>query len=162
MNNKSVRILIVFGAMSMIFTGCSLFNDNEQVNKPQGEQHQRQEVQEQQEIKNEYITTEEDGTRVNTSDKIKRAKFTIDGLEISNIQLSEIVGKTSLKADVKNTTEEKKGDIELTITLCKKDGSVLVEMGGYIGTVEAGATSKIDAAATLDYANAYDIKIERK
>ena len=115
-----------------------------------------------QEKNNEYIKTEEEGTRVNTSDKIKKAKFIIDGLEISNIQLSELVGKTSLTADVKNSTEEKKGDIELTITLYKKDGSVLVEMGGYIGTVEAGATSKIDAAATLDYANAYDIKIEKR
>ena len=153
MNKKGIGLLVAVGAMSMIFTGCSLFNDNEPVNNPQDDQ---------QENKNEYIKTEEDGTRVNTSDKIKKAKFTIDGLEISNIQLSELVGKTSLTADVKNSTEEKKGDIELTITLYKKDGSVLVEMGGYIGTVEAGATSKIDAAATLDYANAYDIKIEKR
>lgn len=159
MNKKGIGLLVAVGAMSMIFTGCSLFNDNEPVNNSQDDQHQQQE---QQENKNEYIKTEEDGTRVNTSDKIKKAKFTIDGLEISNIQLSELVGKTSLTADVKNSTEEKKGDIELTITLYKKDGSVLVEMGGYIGTVEAGATSKIDAAATLDYANAYDIKIEKR
>ena len=159
MNKKGIGLLVAVGAMSMIFTGCSLFNYNEPVNNPQDDQHQQQE---QQENKNEYIKTEEDGTRVNTSDKIKKAKFTIDGLEISNIQLSELVGKTSLTADVKNSTEEKKGDIELTITLYKKDGSVLVEMGGYIGTVEPGATSKIDAAATLDYANAYDIKIEKR
>lgn len=159
MNKRGIGLLVAIGAMSMIFTGCSLFNNSEEVDNLQDDQHKQQE---QQENKNEYIKTEEDGTRVNTSDKIKKAKFTVDGLEISNIQLSELVGKTSLTADVKNNTAEKKGDIELTITLYKKDGSVLVEMGGYIGTVEAGATSKIDAAATLDYANAYDIKIEKR
>lgn len=159
MKKKSIVLLIVICMMSLLFVGCSLFeNEDKKVNNPLDE-HQKQE---QKEDVNEYIKTEDDGTRVNTSDKIKNAKFTIDGLEISNIQLSELVGKTSLVADVKNNTQEKKGDIELLITLYKKDGSVLLEMGGYIGTVEAGATSKIDAAATLDYANAYDIKIEKR
>ncbi len=159
MKKKSIIFLIVICMMSLLFVGCSLFeNEDKKVNKPLDE-HQNQE---QKEDVNEYIKTEDDGTRVNTSDKIKNAKFTIDGLEISNIQLSELVGKTSLIADVKNNTQEKKGDIELLITLYKKDGSVLLEMGGYIGTVESGATSKIDAAATLDYANAYDIKIEKR
>lgn len=159
MKKKNIVLLIVICMMSLLFVGCSLFeNEDKKVNNPLDE-HQKQE---QKEDVNEYIKTEDDGTRVNTSDKIKNAKFTIDGLEISNIQLSELVGKTSLVADVKNNTQEKKGDIELLITLYKKDGSVLLEMGGYIGTVEAGATSKIDAAATLDYANAYDIKIEKR
>ena len=46
MNKKGIGLLVAVGAMSMIFTGCSLFNDNEPVNNPQDDQHQQQEQQE--------------------------------------------------------------------------------------------------------------------
>ena len=108
-----------------------------------------------------YAKSNEDGSKTNVSDKIKNAKFTIDGLEIKNIKLSEATSRTELTADVENNTSETKGDLSLKITLLNSKGDTILEMGGYIGTVEAGKTVQLNSSATLDYSEAYDIKIEK-
>ena len=109
----------------------------------------------------EYAKENEDGIKTNISDKIKEAKFNIDGLEINNIKINEAASRTEITADITNNTSEIKGDINIKITLLNSKGNTIIEMGGYIGTVEAGKTTKLNASATLDYASAYDIKIEK-
>ena len=111
---------------------------------------------------NEFIKTQQNGERENISEKIKNAKFEIEGLEFTNIKLSELAGKTNLTVDVYNGNSESKGDIELRNILLDKNGNVILEMGSYIGNIEPGQTFQISSSATLDYANAYDILIEKK
>ena len=46
--------------------------------------------------------------------------------------------------------------------LLDKKGDVVSEIEGYIGNIDAGKTAKLNASATLDHTNAYDIKIEKR
>ena len=50
-----------------------------------------------------YVQKLEDGSKLNVSDELRKTK-NVEGLEISNIQLKEIGGITTLLADVENKT----------------------------------------------------------
>ena len=127
-----------------------------QSNQNQEEKNQRKYPEE------EVVRVEENGQKVNISKYIQNAKFNIDGLEIKNIRLTEFVGKTVIKAEAFNGTSKEVGDVALKITLIDGMGNTLVEVVGYIGNVLPGQTSNLSAETTLDYSDAYDIKIEKR
>ncbi|MBQ9266846.1 MAG: hypothetical protein IJ217_00945 [Clostridia bacterium] len=108
------------------------------------------------------VKVEEDGTKTNISKKMKEASFTIEGLKIDNIQISYYNGKTFIKADVTNETEEQKEDIALKMTLLDQAGNLIVSANGYIGIVSPKGVSKLNAEIPLDYAEAYSISIEKR
>lgn len=101
-----------------------------------------------------------DGTKVNTSDALSKTKE-VDGLEISNIRLVEKDNVSQLLADVKNPTSSTKGDFPVNIIVLDKSGNEIVNIGGYIDKVNAGETVQLNASATVDFANAYDFKVEK-
>lgn len=109
---------------------------------------------------NEYITVLEDGGRRNNSDKVTATKM-VDGLEISNITLTERGGITTLLADVKNTTNATSGDYTINIRLTDKDGNEILNTTGYLAEVAAGATVPLNASITADVVNAYNLEITR-
>lgn len=101
----------------------------------------------------------EDGTKLNKSSKVNEDK-TYNGLKFSNIQLTENGNLTSLIADVTNTTSTATSDftmVDLTFydESCNSLGSTI----GLIKPLAAGETTQLNASLTLDYANAYDLKI---
>lgn len=109
----------------------------------------------------EIIEVLEDGTKFNTSKKIKETK-TIDGMEITNIQLTEKNNQTVLLGRITNNTKEKKGGYAVNITMLDKDGNKVVVLVGYIKELQPGESTALNVTATLDYSNSYDFTITRK
>lgn len=109
---------------------------------------------------NEFIEVQEDGTRLNKSEKFSTTKI-VEGLEISNIRLTEKDNVTQIFADVKNTTDKSVEGFFVTITFLNKDGETIVILGGYIPSVEANGTATLNTNSTGDFANAYDFTVAR-
>lgn len=110
---------------------------------------------------NEFVKIEEDGTKVNTSNKLSEVK-TIEGLEISNIRLTEKGNVTQILANVKNTTNTDVDGFKTTMTFYDKNGEIIVILGGHIPTVKANGTATLNTNSTGDFSNAYDFKVERE
>lgn len=109
----------------------------------------------------EYVELKPDGTKVNISSELGKIKE-VDGLEISNIRLTENGNVSQLLADVKNPTANTLGDFAIDITVLDKNGSELAVIGGYVDKVEAGESVKLNTSVTVDIANAYDFKVSKK
>lgn len=108
-----------------------------------------------------YVTEIEDGVKLNTSIKLNEAKE-VDGLLITNIQLTTKSGITTLLADVINTSGVKTDLKTVEITLLNKDGEDLIDLTGIISGLEPGATTQLNISTTSDYINAYDFRITSK
>ena len=106
------------------------------------------------------VKTLSDGTRLNNSTKMQEIK-TIDGLEISNIQLTEKDNVSILLGTVTNKTNETKGDYPVNIIIYDENEKEITPIGGYIGEVNPGESTQLNSSATFDYANAYDFRIEK-
>ena len=63
-----------------------------------------------------YSVVLEDGTKLNTSTKLNEDK-TLEGLEITDIQLTESEGVTQILATMTNTSDEVQGGYIATLTL---------------------------------------------
>lgn len=112
-------------------------------------------------VTEEFVEVMEDGTRVNTSNKLAETK-TFDGLEVSNITLTEKNNESYIRATVKNTTSQVKGDDYITLTIVDKNGKTLTEVDGYLDTLQPGSTATLSIRASADFANAYDFKVSSK
>ena len=108
-----------------------------------------------------YVTVLDDGTKLNNSSKITENKK-LQGLEITNTQITYNDGVTNLLANVKNTTKSNIDMQEVTIVLLDKHGKELYQMPGIIEAVKAGETVQFNSSITADFANAYDFKIIKK
>ena len=109
----------------------------------------------------EFTKVEQDGTVVNTSEKLKENKVE-SGYEITNISYAEKDGETVLKADVTNMTGKEQGAFMADIVLLDKEGKELGKIPVSITDMVAGETIGIQAGITEKYANAYDFKIEKR
>lgn len=139
---KIIMLLIIIITLVLIVTGILIIYRN------------RLEPQENEEL----VRIEENGDKTNTSSKLKETKIFKD-LEISNITITENNNVSLILADVKNNTNETKGDIYLDIQIVDKQGNEIIKISGYIETVKPGETVKLNTSATFDFANAYDIII---
>ena len=109
----------------------------------------------------EFVQVLEDGTKLNTSTKLNETKK-VNGIEFGNIQLTMQNGQSLLIADVKNTTSTATELTVVDVTLLDKQGNTIVKVGGLIAPLEPGASTQFTTSMTLDYANAYDFKVEMK
>lgn len=109
----------------------------------------------------EYVQVQDDGTKVNTSEKAKETKE-IEDVIIENIRITEKNGQTVLIADITNTTEKTKERFLVDIVLYDKAGKEIGKIPGVIGEMQAGETIEMQAGITQDYVNAYDFKIVKK
>lgn len=122
------------------------------------------------EIKNQETTVEkqekdvellEDGTRLNTSNKLKETK-TINGMEISNFQLTEKDNVTLLLGTVTNTSSTKQGGYPVNVKIVDEQGNEIITVGAYLGELEPGESTQFNTSATFDCVNAYDFSISQK
>ena len=146
---KFLIILIIISIVILAILYMIRGNDKEEVEEETNQ------------IEEEYVNKLEDGTRINTSDKLHETK-TIDGLTISNFQLTEKENMTILLGTITNNTEETKGGYPVDIRIIDENGNEIITVGGYIGKLEPGESMQLNSSATFDYANAYDFEITKK
>lgn len=99
------------------------------------------------------------GSKLNISEEVQKEKK-VGNLKITNIQLKEKKGITTLLADIENT-----GDIEiqnkmLTIEILDKTGKVITTLKAPIDNVKAGEKIILNTSVTGDVSNAYDFKVK--
>ena len=109
----------------------------------------------------EFVKVLDNGTKLNISSKLSETKV-VEGLEISNFQLTESGSQTVLLGKIKNNGSEARGGFEAAVTMLDKQGNEIVKLIAYIPQVKPGEEQQLNVSSTLDYANAYDIKIEKK
>ena len=100
----------------------------------------------------------EDGTKLNTRTTLNEAK-SVNGLLISNIQLTEKDGMTTLLANVTNKTETRTEFKRLKIIFLDENGNEISSATAFLNPLESGESTQLNASATSNYINAYDFKV---
>ena len=165
MKGKEIMVvsIIIIILLIIIIVGVNKGKEKEEINNIGTENieniNENEGTEEKEEL-GEFETETVDGTKVNISEELNKTKE-IEGLEISNIKLTEKENLSVLTADVKNPTNERLGDYDVNITLIDKEGNEIVTIAGYIDKVEAGETVELNTSVTVDVANAYDFKISK-
>lgn len=154
-DNEKRMILMLVIIVAIIILALLIWK-----NASNKEQQEPQE-QEQNTITEKYVDVLENGTKLNKSNKLKETK-TLDGLEISNIQLTYSNGIAVVLGDVKNTTSIDIGLTEIELTLYDDQNNVLEKLEGLISPVKAGETIQLNMGVAADYANAYDFSVVKK
>ncbi len=166
---RNILILLVVGIA--IIVGLNIFvkvaakSQNEQIASGQtggneiGKGQNQTTTDPKEEIE-EYVQVLEDGSKLNISDEVAKTK-TLDGLEISNIQLKEKEkGKmTTLLAEVENKTTRRTTEKKIKVEILDKEGKVITSAMGFIDPIEIGKKVKLNVSISGDVSNAYDIRI---
>ena len=105
---------------------------------------------------NKFVNVLSDGTKENTSERLNEDK-TFDGLDITEIKLTENNKLTKLTASITNNTKKIKGDYTAQIIFVDSKNNELAEMGFYIKQLQPGESTSLNASTTFDYSNAYNI-----
>ena len=111
--------------------------------------------------KEEFVDKLEDGTRLNNSSKLKETKK-IDGIEISDFQLTEKDNVTLLLGTAKNTSGITRGGYPVDVKVLDKYGNEIVTISAFLGKLEPGESTQFSTSATFDCVNAYDFSITKK
>lgn len=123
--------------------------------------NKNREIQEENTNVEEFVQVLEDGTKFNISDKLSEMKK-LDSFEIGNIQLTDKNNISVLLADVKNVSQTDTDWTIIEITLLDKNGNTIQTLEGVIEDLQPGETTQLNAAASADYANAYDFTVKIK
>ena len=109
-----------------------------------------------------YTTTLDDGTKLNTSDKLQNSK-TYKTVEIGNIQVTtDPNGNSAIIANVKNTGSATFEKEVVSLTLLGDNNQEIRKLDVQLPKVEAGKTEQSNWMVTGDVANIKDFKIEAK
>lgn len=112
-------------------------------------------------VKEEFVQVQEDGTKVNISSKLAETKK-VGAYKIGNIQLTTKDNQSILLADVENVSSSATEMKMIEITLLDKEGNTLETVPGVVKQLQPGETAQLNAGITDDYANSYDFKVEVK
>ena len=154
MKKNEKRMILILIIVSILIIGVIYFATRPKNNKDE------QSLAETNEPAEEFVQMVGDGKKLNISTKLKETKK-VNGLEFSNIYLTEKDSSTDLIATVKNNTGSDITKITFVqITLIDKEGKEIVKLDGAIAPIKQGEEKQFQINTTLDYANAYDFKIE--
>ena len=106
-----------------------------------------------------YAQVQDNGLKVNTSNKLKETKK-LGNLEISNISLKSQGNESYITANVKNIGNTTDGDKFITITVLDDKQNIITKIDAYLSTIEAGQETILRSTTSADFANAYDFKVE--
>lgn len=167
MKGKEMMVIsiIIIILLVIIIVAVSAKNKNEEmlnnmVTEDVENEKENKVTEENKEKIGEYEKVLLDGTKINTSEELSKIK-SIEGLEISNIKVTESNNTTKLTADVKNTTSQKSGDFGVKIKFVDKEGKDIATLSGYIDEVEAGESVELIASIGQDVVNAYNVIISK-
>lgn len=138
-----VAVLVILNSIILVSTGYKMNQANKERVKSVDEE-------------NKYVTILSDGTKENTSEKLKEKK-SFDGLEITDIKLTENNQKTTLTGIITNNTKKVKGDYEVNIIFVDSKNNELSEMSFLVKQLQPGESTTLNASTTFDYSNAYNI-----
>ena len=147
---KMIIILIIVAVL--IIGGITLLTRNRRSEEPAGGNETNEPVEE-------FVQVLDDGTKLNTSEELHKTKM-LDGLEISDLQLTERGNETVLLGTVINTTSTVQTSV-FNITLIDKTGNEITTLQAYIEGLQPGASTELNVSTTLDYANAYDFRVSK-
>ena len=109
----------------------------------------------------EYVQVLENGTKLNTSTKLKETKM-LDSLEIGNIQLTNKNGQSVLLADVKNTGSMETQVMLINIVLLDETGTEIATVPGIISPLKVGESTQLNTSMQQDYVGIYDFRVVKK
>lgn len=154
MKKKEKKMILILIIVSILIIGVIWF-----LTRPKDETNSNKETNNSA-AQGEYTKVEEDGTIVNTSEKLKENKE-MQGFELTNIEFKEKNGETILSARVTNKTGETQQTFMGNIILLDKKNNEIGRIPVRISTMEAGETRDIEATITESYANAFNFKLEK-
>lgn len=151
-DSEKKMIIILIIVTVLIIGGITLLTRGKGKEEPAGENETNT-------PEEEYVNVLNDGTKLNVSDELHKTK-TIDGLEISDLQLTERKNETLLLGTVKNTTATVQTTV-FKIILIDKTGKEIKELTAYVEGLKPGESTELNISTTLDYANAYDFRLSK-
>ena len=159
MKKGQKRMIIIVIIIGIIIVGGIVFikNGRDETSQPYEDQTETENQNQNQE---KYVEVLEDGTKINTSNKLKETKM-IEGLEVRNTQLINTEGVSRIRGTVVNTTGEDKELMSITLTLYDENGEELTSINGLISPVKSGESVQLNMGISADYSNAYDYTIEK-
>ena len=156
---KIILGVIIVGLIVFIIMNIVKSKKN---NSNEGEVNKQQQVEEENNVSEEFVQQTEDGTKVNVGSKITDEKD-VDGLKFTSIQLTEKDNQSTLLADVENTTGKDINDYtNLNIKFLDKSGAEIITIKGILPPLKAGEKTQLNAGLTQDVANAYDVEISKE
>lgn len=158
MRKSEKRLILILLIITIIVTAIYFIMKNNSKTEELDGNNNNSQIQEQ---GKENFSVLEDGTKLNISEKIKETKK-IDGLEFTDIEITEKDNVTVILANVKNITKDIKKDYIVDIKVVDKNGNEITSLSGYIGEIKPNETIAFKTSATFDFANAYDIVITKK
>ncbi len=151
-NKNKLLIILIFVIILICIISYFVIKSKGDKNKSNSEQNQNVE---------DYIQVLEDGTKYNTSIKLKEAKK-IENLEISEIQLTYANGQSTVLANVVNTSDKQSSLMKVKITFLDIQGNILTEINDVlIEALNPGASTQLNVGITQDCANAYDFTVTK-
>ena len=148
MKKGEIRMIIIILIVGLVIIGVMLATRG---NKKEGNESKKEEEES-------YAEVLEDGTRINTSNKTQKVKK-VEGLEISNLQVTEKDNVTTMLGTVTNKSNETKKDITLKIKIKDKEGKEITTVDNYIGKLEPGKSTQLNSSTTFDYVEMYDYEV---
>ena len=143
---KELKVIVAFIVVFIIVLIAIIINVNKKDAQPTSTEDES------------YVQEMNDGISINKSTKLNEAKL-VNGLLISNIQLTEKDGMTTLLADVTNKTDQNTELKKLKIVLLDESGNEIATMMAFVNAINAGETAQLNASTTSNYIRAYDFKV---
>lgn len=147
-------VLIIVGAVVLGGVLLNFMFKKEVPNNPQIGVEDKQE-----EVDNEFVYEMEDGSKLNVSEEMQKEK-TVGSLKISNIQLKETNGITTLLADVENTGNSESQEKMLQIEVIDKNGNEITTIRCPVDAVKSGEKVQLNTSVTANISNAYDFRVK--
>lgn len=155
-SNEKKAILVIISIFAVVIIGLLIARGmKKEDNTPEPQKPTNVTENQQNEPYTEKLS---DGTRQNTSNRLQQKKI-VEGLEISNIRMSEKNNVTIIFADVTNNSSESIGNFGVRILVKDDKGNTIDQTGGVIQLVKPGETVELNASTAADFANCYDIEI---
>ncbi len=146
---RPITILIILVIISIVFFVVKMKNKKvSTATEPQNAS-----------VSESYVEEIQDGIKINKSTKLNEAK-TVDGLTITNIQLTTKSGMTNLLADVINNGQEQIPIKSVQITLLDTNQKELTTVTGIVNSLKPGESTELNISMTSDFINAYDFEVK--
>lgn len=152
MDKSEKRMIAILVAITIIVIIVAIIWNNNTKNKK---------IEENATPKEEFVNVLEDGTRVNNSNKLHEKKV-FDGMEFTDLKLTERGNVTVLLGKITNTSSTTKGGYLVNVKLVDKQGNEIITIEALLPELAPGQSTELNTGGTLNFANAYDFIITKK